>query len=82
MKKRVIVVISLLVTVLFFGLPQSNDLFSQADHVILEDWQRYTGHPFSVWRTRDDVSRARAVYRIVEEDGKKFLRASTVTTNN
>ena len=82
MKKRVITLISLLIIALFWGLPQSKDLFSQSDSIILEDWQRYTGNPFSVWKTREDVSKARPVYRIVEEDGKKFLRASTVNVNN
>jgi len=82
MKKRVITLISLLIIALFWGLPQSKDLFSQSDSIILEDWQRYTGNPFSVWKTREDLSKARPVYRIIEEDGKKFLRASTVNVNN
>jgi len=82
MKKRVTILISLLITALFLGLPQYKGLYSQADFIILEDWQRYSGNPFSVWKTRDELNKARPVYRIVEEDGKKFLRASTVNVNN
>ena len=56
MQKKIIALISLLFVVLFFGLPQ--ELVSQSDSIILEDWKRYTGNPFSVWKTREDVSKA------------------------
>ena len=82
MKKKTIILISLLLTVLFWGLSQSKELFSQSDHVILEDWQRYSGNPFSVWKSRDDIKKATPIYRIIEENEKKFLRASTVNVNN
>ncbi|MCL2155149.1 MAG: DUF3047 domain-containing protein [Leptospirales bacterium] len=82
MKKRFIISISLLITALFFGLQQSKDLFSQSDYFIIEDFQKYSGNPFSVWTSRDEIKKATAVYKIVEDDGKKFLRASTVNVNN
>ena len=82
MKKRVVILISLLITALFFGLPQPKDLFSQSDVVIIEDFQQYSGNPFSVWRSRDDIKLALPVYKIMEESGKKFMRASTVEINN
>ena len=82
MKKRTIILISLLITALFFGLTQSNDLFSQSDYIIIEDFQKYKGNPFSEWTSREDIKQAAPVYKIVEEGGKKFLRASTVNVNN
>ena len=82
MKKRVIILISLLITAMFFGLPQTRDLFSQSDFIIIEDFQSYKANPFSKWESRDEIKKATPVYKIIEEDGKKFLRASTVNTNN
>jgi len=82
MKKKSIILISLLLTALLFGLQQYSELFSQSDYIILEDFQNYKGNPFSVWKSRDDIKQATPVYKIVEEDGKKFLRASTVNVNN
>jgi len=82
MKKRVAILISLLMTALFFGLPEVKDLFSQSDYIIIENFQKYSGNPFSEWTTRDEIKKATPVYKIMEENGKKFLRASTVNTNN
>ena len=82
MKKRFIISISLLLTALFFGLSQYQDLFSQSDYLILEDFQKYGENPFASWTSREDLKKAATVYKIVEENGKKFLRASTVNANN
>jgi len=82
MKKRVIILTSLLMTALFFGLPGSKNLFSQSDYIIIEDFQKYKANPFSDWQSRDAIKKAAPVYKITEEDGKKFLRASTVNVNN
>jgi hypothetical protein len=82
MKKKTIILISLFVAALFFGLSQSKDLFSQSDYIIIEDFQKYSGNPFSVWKSREDIKQATPVYKIIEENGKKFMRASTVNVNN
>jgi len=79
--KKAIILISVLLIALFFGLPQSKELFSQSDYIIIEDFQNYSGTPFSVWSSRHEIKRANAIYKIVSEDGKKFLRASTVNVN-
>lgn len=59
-------------------------IFSQASEqialaensVALEDFERYPPQAFpDNWKARGDEDMARAVYRIVEEDGNHFLRA-------
>ena len=82
MKKKATILISLLSIAFFLGLPLPKELFSQSDYIIIEDFQKYGGNPFSVWKSRDDIKQATPVYKIIQEDGKKFLRASTVNVNN
>lgn len=53
------------------------NLHSGADYLMLEDFQKYGGNPFSDWQYRKEYSKAASVYSIIEENGRKFLRAST-----
>jgi hypothetical protein len=48
--------------------------------VLLEDFSSYKNHPFSEWKSREDISYAHKIYSIKNEAGTTFLRATTENT--
>jgi hypothetical protein len=48
--------------------------------VVLEDFSSYKSHPFSEWKSRENISYAHKIYSIKNENGTKFLRATTEKT--
>lgn len=55
---------------------------SGTDSLVLEDFQKYGAKPFPDWTFVDPYYEADAVYSIIEENGAKFLRGSTVKKNH
>ncbi len=73
----------ILLIILFFiaGTGIFQPVSTQPECLMIEDFQKYNGKPFPDWSFREDYSEASAIYSIIEENGKKFLRGSTVHAN-
>jgi hypothetical protein len=80
--KRKSVLIIFLFTMITTAMIQPETVLSGPESVMFEDFQKYTGNPFSDWSSRENIQLAYPVYKILEENGNKFLRASTVYANN
>jgi len=62
-----------------FSLPQS--IISQPAYLVLEDFQKYNENPFTSWTCDEDINVAKSIYSIVQENGSRYLRGSTVDKN-
>jgi hypothetical protein len=82
MKRNSALITMFLLTVTVSLIFQPETAESGPDFVMLEDFQKYSGNPFSEWSSRENIQYAYPVYKIMEENGNKFLRASTVNANN
>ena len=82
MKRKLILMTAVLFAIISSEIFQPETVLSGPDFIILEDFQKYSGNPFSEWSSREDIKNAYPVYKILEENGNKFLRASTVNANN
>jgi len=81
MRRKFIFVIVILFSAICSNIFQPEILSSGPAFIVLEDFQKYGGNPFSDWSFRESYGKAASVYSIVEEKGKKFLRGSTVNSN-
>ena len=61
---------------------QPEEIFSDPGYLVLEDFQKYNHKPFPDWNFRGNYNNAASVYSIVEEDGRKFLKGSTVNARH
>ncbi len=82
MKGKFILTTAILFSMISVYLFQSERVFSQSDFIMLEDFQKYNGNPFSDWSFQKEYEKAASIYSIVEENGNKYLRASTLKTNS
>ncbi|HNX23269.1 MAG TPA: DUF3047 domain-containing protein [Spirochaetota bacterium] len=82
MRRKPALIIIFLFTIISSWIFRPETLLSGPDFIMLEDFQKYSGNPFSEWSSREDIKKAYPVYKIIEENGNKFLRASTVNANN
>ncbi len=76
MKHRTVII--LVLSVLVFQIYLPGPISPESDYIVLEDFQKYGNYPFPDWSYVDPDHEAKTVYRIAEENGTKFLRASTV----
>ena len=74
--KAGIIAISCL-TVISAAIFNPEQLLSGSAELILEDFQKYNQNPFAEWKYRKEYNKAAAVYSIIEENGKKYLKGTT-----
>jgi len=75
--RKFILATSIVLFIIISGF-HSSQIFSDSQFLVIEDFQKYNGKPFPDWNFREDYNQASSVYSIVEEDGRKFLKGSTV----
>ncbi len=82
MKHKFVPTITVLISMLGACLFQPKSALPQSDFIMLEDFQKYNGNPFSDWSFEKEYYKAASIYTIVEENGEKYLRASTFKVNS
>jgi hypothetical protein len=81
MRQRFIIFLSIFLTVSISWIFQSEEVLSDTKYIILEDFQRYDEKSFPDWNFTRNYAKASSVYSIVNENGKKFLKGSTVNAH-
>jgi hypothetical protein len=80
-RKTVIIVITCLtiISAVIFNPVQT---VSEPVELTLEDFQKYDQNPFADWKYRKEYKKAAAVYSIVEENGRKYLKGATTPAHS
>jgi len=81
MRRKLILSLTIFTAVILSGTYQKGNLCPEPDFIVLEDFRKYNDNPFPDWSSENDHNKAALIYTIVEENGKKFLRASTLKAN-
>ena len=78
MKRKALLLMLIFWLIIITGTYYPETILSGPDYIVLEDFQKYGSTPFPDWSYIDPSYEAEAIYSIIEENGTKFLRGSTV----
>jgi len=81
MRRKFTLIIIFLFAIISSGIIQPQMLQSGSECIMLEDFQKYGDNPFSEWSAKENISYAYPIYKINQENGNKFLHASTINYN-
>lgn len=81
MRRLLLTSVILVYTILAPGSFNPMVLHPAQSYIMLEDFQGYGNDPFSGWQARDSYENSIKIYSVIVEGDRKFLRASTLSSN-
>jgi hypothetical protein len=78
MNRKLILITVLFIITISVKMHRPAHLSSEPEYLLIEDFQKYGSKPYPDWESHEDKIEADSIYSVIEENGSKFLRGSTV----